>query len=84
MKPKLGYKWREGEQIPTRLVTLEQIMSTREFEFGVVDARAGRGYRAAYGQWKPNDCWNFAVDNGLRWRRDRSCSSVTVRSPTKL
>jgi hypothetical protein len=38
-------------QVPIFPVTVEEIMSTREFAFGVIDGRAGRAHRGAYATW---------------------------------
>lgn len=63
---KRGYKLRDGDQLPTRVVTLEQIMSDPKFAQGVADVRAGRGYPADYDLWKEtNDRW--AYSRGRQW-----------------
>ena len=58
----LGYRLREGDQIPTRPVTIFEIMSAPEFALGVTDARAGRPYRPGYDTWS---------DTGMRWNYER-------------
>ena len=45
---KRGYRLRKGDQIPTRTVTIVEIMSGPSFALGVADARAGRGYHRDY------------------------------------
>ena len=65
MKLKSGYKWREGDQVPTPPTTFEKIMCSPEFVLGVADARAGRPYRSAYGTWLTNDQWNY--ERGRAW-----------------
>jgi hypothetical protein len=62
---KRGYRLREGDQIPTRLVSFVEIMSQPEFALGVADARAGRPYRSAYGAWRTNDQWGY--ERGRAW-----------------
>jgi hypothetical protein len=62
---KRGYKWREGEQVPTELVSIEEIMGSSQFALGAADVRAGRGYRAAYTSWDTNDQWNY--ERGRQW-----------------
>jgi hypothetical protein len=71
MKLKRGYKWRGG-QVPTRLATVEEIMSSPTFTLGVADVRAGRGYHSAYASWVTNDQW--AYERGRQW------AAVTPRS----
>ena len=44
---------RDGKQAPTVPVTAEEIMSTPEFALGVLDRRAGRGFRHVSG-WSIN------------------------------
>jgi hypothetical protein len=63
MKMKPGYRLRrEGDQVPTRLTTVEEIMSSPMFALGVADTRAGRGYAADYELW---------LDSNLRWDYER-------------
>jgi hypothetical protein len=56
---------REGEQVPTDFITIEEIMSTPEFALGALDLRAGRGYRAAYATWDGNQQWDY--ERGRHW-----------------
>ena len=53
------------EQVPTSLTTIEAIMNTREFALGVIDGRAGRGYRRAYATWDIDRQWNY--ERGRAW-----------------
>jgi len=53
------------QQVPTSPTTIEEIMATREFALGVIDGRAGRGYRSTYATWKPKDQWNY--ERGRAW-----------------
>jgi hypothetical protein len=63
-----GYRLREGAQIPTRPVTVLEIMSAPEFALGVADARAGRPYRPSYDAWSnTNMKWNY--ERGRQWGR---------------
>jgi hypothetical protein len=65
-KPLHQYRLRDGDQIPTRPVTLREIMSDPKFALGVADARAGRGYPTSYDNWKDtNDRW--AYSRGRQW-----------------
>jgi hypothetical protein len=48
-KPVNRYQLRDGDQIPTRLTTAPEIMTSRTFALGVEDVRAGRGIGAARG-----------------------------------
>ena len=64
----LGYRLREGDQIPTRPVTALEIMSAPEFALGVADARAGRPYRPGYDAWSDTNMkWNY--ERGRQWGR---------------
>jgi hypothetical protein len=66
MTKRTRYRWRDGDQIPTRPVTACEIMSSPTFALGVADARAGLGFRAAYETWRdPNDKW--AYERGRLW-----------------
>lgn len=59
---------RDGDQIPTRPVTIAEIMSCLKFERGVEDVRASRDYPPDYDQWADaNDCWNY--ERGRQWAR---------------
>ena len=55
---KRGYRWHDGDQVPTRRVTIEEIMAQPHFMLGVADVRALRGYRPDYDSWAANDQWN--------------------------
>jgi hypothetical protein len=60
------YHWREGDQVPTYLATVEEIMSRPAFELGAADARAGRPYRPDYDLWPAiNDQWGY--ERGRLW-----------------
>jgi hypothetical protein len=64
---KRGYKLRAGQQVPTILTTVDQIMGSKYFAWGVDDARAGRGYRAGYDTWgHSNDRWDAEGISALR------------------
>jgi hypothetical protein len=66
VKLKHGYRWREGQQVPTILATVEQIMSSPYFARGVADVRAGRGYCADYDTWgHSNNRWDY--ERGRQW-----------------
>jgi hypothetical protein len=64
---KRGYRLREGDQIPTRSITIREIMSSAEFAFGVADCRAGRQYRTAYDRWDGGEQWHY--ERGRQWAR---------------
>jgi hypothetical protein len=59
------FRLRPGDQIPTRSVTIEEIMGQPQFVLGVSDARAGRRYRADYDLWTTNGQWNY--ERGRQW-----------------
>jgi hypothetical protein len=66
MREKLKHRLHDGDQVPTRPATFEEIMSDPYFALGVADVRARRGYRADYDTWtKTNDRW--AYDRGRLW-----------------
>jgi hypothetical protein len=65
VKPKPGYRLREGDQVPTRPTTIPAIMAQPTFLLGVSDARNGRGYHADYDLWHGNDQW--AYERGRMW-----------------
>jgi hypothetical protein len=69
---KRGYRLRQGDQIPTCPVTINEIMSDPTFALGVVDARAGRPYHPDYDVW---------ADCNLRWsyERGRMWATLTPR-----
>jgi hypothetical protein len=57
---------RDGDQVPTRPVTILEIMNTRTFALGVADVRAGRGYHSDYDRWKhTDDGWTY--ERGRQW-----------------
>ena len=62
---KSGYRLRKGDQIPTRTVTIVEIMSGPSFALGVADARAGRGYHRDYDLWDTNTQWTY--ERGRQW-----------------
>jgi hypothetical protein len=43
---KRGYRLKDGAQIPTRPTTVEEIMASLHFGYGVTDKGAGRGFRS--------------------------------------
>jgi hypothetical protein len=53
------------KQVPEIPTTIDRIMRTREFELGVIDARAERGYRTAYAVWDIDRQW--AYERGRAW-----------------
>jgi hypothetical protein len=60
------YRLRESDQIPTRSVTRQEIMSDSKFALGVADVRANRGYPIDYDTWEDtNDRW--AYERGRQW-----------------
>jgi hypothetical protein len=62
---KAGYRLRPGDQIPTRPVTLEEIMGRPQFALGVADARAARRYHRDYDLWSTNGQWSY--ERGRMW-----------------
>ena len=63
---KRQYRLRDGAQIPTWPVTVQEIMSDPKFALGVADVRANRGYPLGYDTWKDtNDRW--AYERGRQW-----------------
>jgi hypothetical protein len=63
---KRGYRLRTGDQVPTRLVTVAEIMQQPEFARGAADVRAGRGYPTDYDAWGHDDCrWSY--ERGRQW-----------------
>jgi hypothetical protein len=64
---KQGYRWRKGDQIPTRVTTRTEIMSSPHFSRGVADVRAGRGMHKDFDQWRTNDQWSY--ERGRCWAR---------------
>ena len=53
------------DQVPTELTTIEAIMRSPHFAFGVNDARAGLPFRADYENWDGNGQWNY--ERGRQW-----------------
>lgn len=65
-KLKLGYRLHEGAQVPTRSVSVVEIMSAPKFAKGVADVRAGRGYPPDYDAWEDtNERWEY--ERGRMW-----------------
>jgi hypothetical protein len=67
-KPKMkpAPKLCDGDQVPTRPVTIAEIMSAPRFAQGVADQRAGRPYPNDYDCWKhTNDRWDYS--RGRQW-----------------
>lgn len=62
---KREYRLREGDQVPTRPITIREIMASTEFARGVNDARAHRGYPHDFDDWAANDCWSY--ERGRQW-----------------
>jgi hypothetical protein len=68
MKQKLkpGYTLRDGDQVPTRRVSVEEIIRDPKFAQGVKDARAGRPFPADFDAWEHgNDQWCY--ERGRQW-----------------
>ena len=79
VKRSRGYRLRKGDQVPTRVVTADEIMSSPEFALGVADARAGRGYHPDYDGWaNSNRCWNY--ERGRQWAQIAPCTVVLKRN----
>jgi hypothetical protein len=70
---KRGYRLRDGDQVPTKMTTVLEVMSQPHFALGVADKRAGRGYRADY------DCWGHS---NHRWAYDRGRLWATLAPKT--
>jgi hypothetical protein len=64
---KRGCRLRDGDQIPTRPATIDQIMASPEFALGAADARRGDSYRDSYQGWHTNAQWNY--ERGRQWAR---------------
>jgi hypothetical protein len=76
------YRLRPGDQVPTRPVTIHEIMSSWAFALGAADARAGRGYRADYDSWSDtNDRWNY--ERGRQWAA-RAPRTVALKRNGKI
>jgi hypothetical protein len=61
-----GYRLRPGDQVPTRLTTVREIMSSSAFALGVADVRAGLGHRTDYESWNDvNNQWDY--ERGRQW-----------------
>jgi hypothetical protein len=59
-------KYDRGEQVRTRFVSAEWIMTRRAFMRGVDDVRSGRSYPRDYDTWKDiNYAWNY--ERGRQW-----------------
>jgi arylsulfatase A-like enzyme len=54
------------EQAPTRITTIDEIMSDPAFELGVADVRAGRGFRPDYDLW-PHGNHQWSYERGRQW-----------------
>jgi hypothetical protein len=78
---KRGYRWHDGDQVPTRRVTIEEIMAQPHFMLGVADVRALRGYRPDYDSWAANDQWGY--DRGRIWAT-LAPKSLAVRRGGKI
>ena len=77
MKLKPGYRRHKGGQVPTRPVSIKEIMSAPHFALGVADARAERPYRDAYQIWHSNAQWGY--ERGRQWARLVPTSVVLKR-----
>jgi hypothetical protein len=63
---KRGYRLRDGDQVPTKTVSIEEIMSDPKFAQGVADVRAGCGYPEDYDCWgHTNSAWCY--ERGRQW-----------------
>jgi hypothetical protein len=69
------------KQVPEKPTTVATIMNSREFTLGVIDGRAGRGYRTAYATWGGNQQWNY--ERGRQWAA-QAPRSVTLKRDGKL
>ena len=54
-----------GDEVPTRPVTIQEIMDQPQFTLGVADARAGRPYHRDYDVWNGNGQWGY--ERGRLW-----------------
>jgi hypothetical protein len=61
------YRLRDGDQVPTRPVTIREIMGSWAFGLGVADARAGRDYHTDVESWTTNSQWDYS--RGRMWAR---------------
>jgi hypothetical protein len=76
------YRLRPGDQVPTRVTTVREIMQSQKFAVGVADARAGRGYHADYDSWSDtNDRWNY--ERGRQWAA-RAPRAVVLKRKGKI
>ena len=66
-KRRRTHRLREGDQIPTHAVTLEEIMSEPAFALGAADVRAGRGFHPDYASWDDDLQWSY--ERGRQWAR---------------
>jgi hypothetical protein len=78
---KRDYRLRDGAQLPTRPVTIQEIMGSDEFALGVADARAGRPYRSDYVTWDTNAQWDY--ERGRQWAL-RAPRTVQLKRHGKL
>jgi hypothetical protein len=77
-------QWRKGDQIPTHVTTVEQVMSSRTFALGVADARAGRSMHMDYDtndQWsyERGRCWARLASRHLTLKRDGKVTREAIR-----
>jgi len=63
--PRLHRRKADGEQVPTRPVSVLSIMSQPTFALGAADARAGRGAHRDYDLWDTNGQWSY--ERGRAW-----------------
>jgi hypothetical protein len=75
------YRRRDDDQVPTRPVSIEEIMSSAEFALGVADARAGRPYRTSYQAWPTNAQWFY--ERGRQWAQ-QAPRTVALKRNGKL
>ena len=62
---KAGLRLRSGKQVPTRPVSIQEIMGQPQFMLGVADVRAGRPYHKDYDVWNTNGQWGY--ERGRMW-----------------
>jgi hypothetical protein len=90
---KRGYRLKDGAQIPTRPTTVEEIMASLHFGYGVTDKGAGRGFRDTYESWEGNAQWSY--ERGRAWatkaprklalkKRDGELNPAAVRLGSEL
>jgi hypothetical protein len=85
------YRLRDGDQIPTRLVTIREIMSDPKFACGVTDVRAGRGYPTDYNEWKRHQWsyergrfWGLLVPRNVVLKRDGKVTDEAIEWYQKI